>query len=199
MNKFDFVFYNTAKFFVNRIMRILFKIKIVNNDVIPEKGGVLIVGNHSSWLDTLFLTCAVKRPLWFLTGEFVFNVPVLGEVVKHLCTIPVKKNKGKVGIELTVEKLKQGEVVCVFPEGQLTSDGELQKFKKGVSVIQRESDVKIIPFYITGAFDIWGKNKKLPKLFKSATVNFGEPFIPQNSEDKEISDEIRNKVLELAK
>ena len=197
MNLFDFIFYNSLKIFVNIFFRLTYKLKIINSKVIPQKGGVLIVGNHSSWLDTLFLNCAIARPVWFVTGEFILKTPILGEIVKHLCIIPISRNNGNKGIEIAIEKIKEGNVVCIFPEGELTKTGELQRFRNGVALIQKQTNTNVIPFYISGAFESWSYKQKKPKLFKNIIIRFGETFTPSGEKDSEIANEIRNKVKAL--
>ncbi len=198
MNLFDFIFYNTVKVFVNIFFRTAFRLEIKNSSLIPRKGGVLLVGNHSSWFDTLFLNCAIRRPLWFVTGEFILGVPILSEIVKHLCIIPIRKNSGTEGISATIKKLQEGNVVCIFPEGQLTRDGELQRFRNGVSVIQKETNLPIIPFYIRGAYETWSLGQKKPQFFRKVELILGEPFLPTQEKDSDIANEIREKVKSLS-
>lgn len=175
----------------------VYRIKAINLDNIPKSGGVLLVGNHSSWFDTLFLTYVLKRPLWFFTGEFIFNVPIMGSLVKQLCVIQVKKNNSEEAIKSTVEKLNQGYQICIFPEGQLTKDGQLQRFRNGVSKIIKQSNATVIPFFIKGAYKSWGHGQKKPKFFQKITVKFGEKFTTTSSNDNEIANELHCEVKKL--
>ena len=98
----------------------------------------------------------------------------------------------------TIKKLKEGEAVCIFPEGVLTDDGEVHRFRKGVVKIQKEADVPIVPFYIKGAYDAWSKKQKFPLVFKKIELFIGEEFYPTKEKDVEIANEIRDKVILLS-
>ena len=192
--------YKLLKPFVVIFTRLLWKVSILNNQVIPPKGGALIVGNHSSWIDTLLLTCAsIKRPIWFFTGEFILKVPFMGTLVRQLCIIPVDNKQGKLAIQQAIEKIKAGHIVCIFPEGELTKTGDLLRFRKGVSVIQKATNVPVIPFFISGGYDAWSYKETTPKFFRKITVNFGIPFYPQAEKENDIASEIKDVVISLKK
>jgi len=142
--------YKLLKPFVVIFTRLLWKVSILNNKVIPKNGGALIVGNHSSWIDTLLLTSScLKRPIWFFTGEFILKVPFMGALVRQLCIIPVDNKQGKIAVQQAIEKINSGQIVCIFPEGELTRTGDLLRFRKGVAVIQKATNAPVIPFFIT--------------------------------------------------
>jgi len=198
MSTFGFLFYNFIKIAFGWIFALLYPFKVVNGSVIPKDGGALIVGNHSSWLDTLFLSVSMKRDLWFCTGDFILDVPVMGWLVKQLPVIPMRKNSGQKAIEQAVKKIQEGCVVCIFPEGTLTKDGNLQRFRNGIAHIQRQANVPLIPFYLHGAINTWSVLQKKPAFFKKVKLTYGEPFVPVSEKDGDIANEIRNKVLELS-
>ena len=93
--------------------------------------------------------------------------------------------------------MKAGEAVCIFPEGELTKNGELQRFRNGVSKIQHASNVPVIPFYVDGAYDIWSKKQKKQLFFKPIKLRFGKPFLPTAQSDTDVASEIKSKVEEL--
>ena len=195
----DFILYNSVKSVGKIIFRFLYKIEIVNEQAIPTKGGILLAGNHSSWLDTLFLNYAIKRPLYFVTGDFIFRAPVLGKLVKHMGAIPMTKSEDgdSLGLETAIQRLKEGNVLCIFPEGKLSVDGKLGRFRNGVSIIQKETGAKILPFYLHGAIDTWSHKQKKIQFFKKIKIEFGEPILPTKEKDSEIAKEIQEKVKEL--
>ena len=198
MNAFNWIFYNICKFTAFVLMKIFCRMEIRNKEVLPPHNkAVLLVGNHTSWLDKLLVSFATLRHTWFVTGDFILDVPVMNWIVKQVGIIQMRRGCGKQGIELAVNKLKEGKIVCIFPEGVLTSDGEIQRFRTGVGIIQKAAQVPVIPFYIDGAYDIWSFKYKLPRLFRKATITFGEPFLPQEEKESDIAQEIKAKVLEL--
>ena len=197
----DFILYNSVKSVGKILFRFLYEVEIVNEQAIPPKGGILLAGNHSSWLDTLFLNYAIKRPLYFVTGDFIFRAPILGKLVKHMGAIPMKKanDEDSLGLDTAIQKLKEGNVLCIFPEGKLSVTGELGRFRNGVSIIQKETGAKVVPFYLHGAIDTWSHKQKKIKFFKKIIVEFGDPILPTKEKDSEIAKEIQEQVFLLQK
>ena len=197
MKIFDFIFYHFMKFIILTLMKLFYKVEVKNAPKLTRGKGVLFVGNHSSWYDTLILTYGVNHRIWFVTGDFILNVPVMRSLVKHMYILPMTKKHGKEGIKLAVNKLKEGRPVCIFPEGEITPTGEMLRFRKGVSVIQKAADVPIIPFYIYGASEAWSIVQPKLKLFKKITIYFGEPYYPKEENYTDAAKEIQEQVLLL--
>ncbi len=194
----DFIFYYFMKLVILTAMRLLYKLEVKNAPKLNKNNkGVLFVGNHSSWFDTLILTYGVNHRIWFVTGDFILDVPVMRTLVKHLYILPMRKKHGKEGIELAINKLKEGKPVCIFPEGEITPTGEMLRFRSGVSVIQKEANVPIIPFYIDGASEAWSIVQPKLKFFKKITITFGEPYYPKQENNQDASQEIKEQVLLL--
>ena len=197
MKIFDFCFYKFTRAWVVALVKSLIKLTTVNKESIPSNGGALLVGNHSSWIDTIILSSATKRPIWFVTGPFILKVPVMGSLVRHLCIIPIDNRQGVKAMDEAISKVKEGNLVCIFPEGELTQTGKLLRFRHGVSIIQKETNAPIIPFFIKGAYDVWSYKEKVPKLFRKIELVFGDKFLPVADKDSEITEEIKNKVVAL--
>lgn len=197
INLFDKIFYYTIKILMLTYMHLLYKLEVKGSCYVPKAGGVLLVGNHSSWIDTPILVNGINRRFWFVSGDFIMQYPIMQALLKHLFVIHLSKKDSKKGIAQTIEKLKEDEAVCIFPEGELTYTGETQRFRNGVSIIQKATNVPIVPFYIDGAFDIWSRKQTKQLFFKKIKLTFGEPFVPHAQTDKEIAVEIREKVLTL--
>ena len=198
MNIFDWIFYNICKTIVFITMNLLCRVKIINNKVLPPHNEpVLLVGNHTSWIDTLMISCATFRHTWFLTGDFILDVPIMRDIVQHLYILPMRRKHGKEGMELAINKLKEKRPVCIFPEGEITPTGEMLRFRNGVSIIQKAANAPIIPFYIKGGLETWSIVQPKWKFFTKMSITFGEPFYPQNTKDNEISQEIQEQVVKL--
>lgn len=194
---FDKVFYYTVKVIMFAYMHILYKLDVHDAHLVPQKGGILLVGNHSSWIDIPIVVNGMKRRFWFVSGDFIMKNPIMKFLLKHLCVIHLSKSNSKQGLNETIEKLKAGEAVCIFPEGELTKTGEMQRFRNGVAKIQKEANVPVIPFYIEGAFNIWSKKQTKQKFFKKIKITFGKPFLPKAETDTEIATELKTKVENL--
>lgn len=179
---------------LGQIFKMLFRYKFEGVDNIPQKGRVILAGNHTGHLDPLILQMATKRPFWFVTGPAAFKVPVIRHMLKWFNVLPLKFGAGLEAIESAVTKLKGGEAVIIFPEGKFTSDGNLCKFNRGVGIMAKEADCPIIPFAIKGGFEAWGKIRKNPKLFTTIVVQFGQPITDLSGTDKEIAHELQVRV-----
>jgi len=125
---------------------------------IPEEGPVLLVCNHVTYMDALVIAGAVRRPVRFVMDYQIFKTPILGALFRLAKTIPIgPKNKVpeiyNAAFERIDEELDAGNVVCIFPEGRLTSDGEVAPFKSGVEIILERRPVPVVPMALRG---LWG-------------------------------------------
>ena len=119
---------------------------------------------------------ATHRQLWFVTGPAAFKVPIVKHFLKYFNVLPLKLGKGLEAIDAAKTKLNAGEAVIIFPEGKFTPDGELCKFNRGVGLMAKGTNTPIIPFAIKGGFETWGQTRKLPKLFNTIVIQFGQPI-----------------------
>ncbi|WP_309045642.1 MFS transporter [Marinobacter sediminicola] len=125
---------------------------------IPEEGPVLLVCNHVTYMDAFIIAGAVRRPIRFVMDHQIFKTPVLGALFRLAKTIPIGPKAKVPEIYETAfnridEELDAGNVVCIFPEGKLTSDGEVGTFKNGVEIIIQRRPVTVVPMALRG---LWG-------------------------------------------
>ncbi len=186
--------YFLLKATLGHIFLLLFDYKVEGVDNIPKKGKVILAGNHTGHLDPFILQMATKRQLWFVTGPAAFNMPIIKHFLKYFNVLPLQFGKGLSAIEAAVKKLQNGEAVIIFPEGKFTPDGNLCKFNRGVGLMAQHADCPIVPFSIKGGFEAWGGARKLPKLFNTIIIQFGEPVRELQRDEKEIAKELRTRV-----
>lgn len=122
---------------------------------IPKEGGALIIANHVSYMDGLILNCASPRPIRFIIDEDIYNLPLVNYFMRMDRAIPVKASKDSVRsmIEKVTEAISQGDLVAIFPEGQITYSGNLSRFKFGIEWLLKENQVDVIPIVLDG---LWG-------------------------------------------
>jgi 1-acyl-sn-glycerol-3-phosphate acyltransferase len=125
---------------------------------IPDEGAALLVCNHVSFVDALLIGGAVRRPIRFVMYYKIYNLPVLNFIFRTAGTVPIAgRNEDLLIYDAAFKKiaeyLRAGELVCLFPEGKLTTDGELNEFKSGVEKVLAESPVPVIPMALQG---LWG-------------------------------------------
>jgi len=187
--------YFVLRITVGQIFKLLFDFKFEGTENIPKAGKVILAGNHTGHLDPVILQMAVSRKLWFVTGPAAFKTPFFKHILKWFNVIPLQFGNGAEAIENAVVKLNKGEPVIIFPEGKFTEDGNLEKFHIGVSVMAKSTSSPIVPFAIKGGFEAWGKIRKNPKLFTKIVIQFGQPITDLSGEEKEITAELKKRVL----
>jgi len=134
-----------------------YRIAVTGRDHVPASGPALLVANHVSFIDGLLVNFAVRRKVRFIVAEKYFGKPILRWMLKRLGAIPVTTDGGPKSIHAALEAagkaLDNGEVVCVFAEGEITRTGSLLPFKRGIEKIAHGRSAPIIPLYIGG---MWG-------------------------------------------
>jgi len=169
------------------ITRTFYKLRIFGESNIPEKGGALIVSNHVSFMDGIMMMITSSRPVRFIIYADFTEMPFLRRLGKIMNVIPIKADGGAKdlirSLRTAKEAIKNGELVCIFAEGQLTRTGQMQPFQRGMMKIIQGTDAPIIPAYIHG---LWGSifshrgGKifwKLPKQLRyPVDIHFGEPI-----------------------
>lgn len=162
---------------------------------IPQDQAVLFLGNHVSWLDWIILQLPMKRQINFLMDKDIYHWPVFNIFFKKGEAIPVSPKASKDAFKEAHNRLLNGKMVALYPEGEITTDGELGKFYRGYELIPQNYDGVIIPFYIDGLFgSMFSKHKPSNKksFFKRRKIKvyFDKP-IPKNTNADELKDIIQ--------
>ncbi|MGR6653476.1 MFS transporter [Pseudomonas mosselii] len=148
----------TMRFLIWLLSHSMYRVEHRELQRIPDEGAALLVCNHVSFVDALLIGGAIRRPIRFVMYYKIYNLPVLNFVFRTAGAIPIA---GRGEDEATYERafariaqyLADGELVCIFPEGKLSSDGEIDVFKGGVNRILQETPVPVIPLALQG---LWG-------------------------------------------
>ena len=148
----------TMRFLIWMLSHSMYRVRHQNLDVIPEEGAAVLVCNHVSFVDALLIGGAVRRPVRFVMYYKIYNLPVLNFVFRTAGTVPIAgRNEDPEVFEQAfariAEYLAAGELVCIFPEGKLTTTGEIDEFKAGVERILAANPVPVIPLALQG---LWG-------------------------------------------
>lgn len=167
------------------IMKPFFRIEIRGQAVLNAcDQGVILAGNHTGLLDSLTLLVACQRYFRFLMIDEVFSWEWVGKLVPYGNIIPLYQDRHRRVLVETVQQLRQGMAICIFPEGKLTQDGALNPFNKGVAYLQQKSGMPIVPFAISGGFEAWPQAQKWPR-FRKIILQFGEPIQADLCETRE--------------
>ncbi|MCC5877037.1 MAG: AMP-binding protein [Candidatus Sumerlaeia bacterium] len=178
---------NLVRLFIATVFRILYRVDLSGVENVPSRGGVLLVGNHQSYLDAVVVGLSTPRNLTFIIHRKMYNHPLVWPIARMWRTIPIDAEASPrdliTALRDASSRIKDGEVVCIFAEGQLTRTGNLLPFKRGVERIMRDSDAVMVPFCIDGLTQScwgrpWGKLKvPRPRLHRRPIqMRFGKPM-----------------------
>lgn len=169
------------------VMKLFYRPRVINGNRIPEVGGALLVCNHVTYADALFLTMVCPRPIRFVVAEEFMGTKLLGWALEIFNSLPISSKNPREAITAAAQAIENGDLICIFPEGQLTRSGCLTPIRRGMELIARRAHAPVIPIYMDG---VWGsifsyyRNRffftppfKLPRqLPYSYTVAVGEPL-----------------------
>lgn len=122
---------------------------------IPKEGGAIIICNHVSYMDGLILNAASTRKLRFVIDDEIYQLPIVNYFMRLDRAIPIlpQKDSVKKAIEKVNEGLEAGDLIAIFPEGQLTYTGHMIRFKFGIEWMLANNKVDVIPVALVG---LWG-------------------------------------------
>jgi len=146
------------RFLVWIVIHLIYRIEKEGLDNVPENGAAILTCNHVSYFDPLLIAGCVFRPVRFVAYYKLFDVPILRFVLKTAGAIPIAGIKENPQILEQAWKsmdaaLKNGELICIFPEGGITRNGEMQPFRKGIEQMLKDNPVPVVPMALCG---LWG-------------------------------------------
>ncbi len=190
--------YRFVQFVMGTIAAVLLRWRATGHEHVPESGGVLLVSNHLSYLDVVFLGVPLRRPLNFVARSTLF-VPVLGAFIRSVGAFPIQREGiGASGMKETLRRLRAGGIVTLFPEGTRSPDGELGPLKAGIAVLVTRAGVPVVPAGLAGTFEIWPRSRLIP-VPHPIRVHFGRPILPEDlagMETEAITSLIRERLRE---
>src|SRR5258708_4111207 len=168
-------------FFGRPLVRCFYRVTVRGLENLPA-GGFLLVPNHISWVDALILQLACPRPIRDVIDQEYYHQPILHPILRAIGCIPISKRQSHAAVRVAAEKLNEGEIVCVFPEGELERRGTLLRLQRGYEVIARHAKAPVVPVWLD---QLWGSIfslqggkyfTKFPKRIRyPVTVAFGKP------------------------
>ena len=178
-----------------------YKVQVQGIENIPQQGGVLLLGNHLSFVDWAMIQIACPRSVHFVMHKSIYELWYLKWFLKLFGCIPITSgSSSQQSLEAVAELLNEGKVVCLFPEGLLSRTGHLAQFRKGYerAAMLANDTVHIVPFYLQG---LWGsqfsrssesiKAKRSQGWGREVVVSFGKPVsrtIPADQLKREVFD-----------
>jgi 1-acyl-sn-glycerol-3-phosphate acyltransferase len=155
---------------------IYFRLRVRGLEKIPARGPALLVINHQSFLDSMFVGAPLPRTICYLARDSLFRVPVVGWILRHTYVMPVnRESASSSSLRLAADRLKRGFLVGIFPEGTRSTDGQIAPLKPGFIALVRRGNVPIIPVGVAGTAAAWPRDSKVIRP-KPCRVVYGDPI-----------------------
>ncbi len=167
--------------------RLIYRVNVRGAETLPP-GGFLLLPNHLTWIDAVILQAACPRPIRFIVWEDYYRSRRLAPLMRFFGVLPISNTRAKETMKHSIDALKRGEVVCIFPEGSLSRSGTLLRLQRGYEVIARQAKVPVVATWMD---QLWGSIFsfrggrffwKWPRAFRyPVTVAFGAPLDPREA------------------
>src|SRR5260370_6456293 len=170
------------------LLRCLYRVTEHGLGNLPS-GGFLLLPNHITWVDAIVLQVACPRPIRYIIDQEFYRNPILYPFLRIVRCIPIDIRHPRSAIRVAAEQITAGEIVCLFPEGQLTRSGTLLRLQRGYEVIARHANAPVVTAWLD---QLWGSIfsfqggkffTKLPKRIPyHVTIAFGKPLNPEDAD-----------------
>jgi acyl-[acyl-carrier-protein]-phospholipid O-acyltransferase/long-chain-fatty-acid--[acyl-carrier-protein] ligase len=164
------------------LVRCFYRVTAIGMENLPS-GGFLLVPNHISWVDALVLQLACPRPIRYVIDQAYYHKRILHPILRALGCIPINIRHSHAAVRAAAERIADGEIVCVFPEGQLERRGVLLRLHRGYELIARHANAQVVPVWLD---QLWGSIfsfqggrffTKFPKRIPyPVAIAFGKPL-----------------------
>ncbi len=190
------------RFLIWMLSHTMYRVQHENLDAIPEEGGALLVSNHVSYVDALLLAGACRRPIRFIMFKPIYDIPVLNFIFRTGKAIPiisqhVDQEAYEAAFDEIAAGLEKGDLLCIFPEGKLTLDGNINEFKTGVEKIISRTPVQVMPLALKGLWGSFFSHRDgqafttLPRRFWSRmTIVAGEAIAPERVSASDLQQQV---------
>jgi 1-acyl-sn-glycerol-3-phosphate acyltransferase len=195
------LFYNVVRFLLNPFFMVFYGVRFYGGNNLPESGAVILISNHQSHYDPPLLAAGLRRRLNFLARKSLFKFKPFAWLIDMLDAIPLDiEGIGFAGIKESFKRLRNGEIILVFPEGGRTWDGKIAPFLQGSLTLAQRTKSAIMPTAISGCYEAFPRTQKFPTLWGKIRVVYGKPIPYEEFKDlpeEELRRLCETKVAEL--
>jgi len=162
---------------------VVFQIRVFGREHVPSRGGVLVVSNHQSHLDPILVGLACDRRLNYVARDTLFGFSPFRWLINSFDAIPIdREGIGLGGLKESLKRLKDGEMLLIFPEGTRTRDGEVGRLKPGFLALARRAKAPLLPVGLDGAYESLPRRSPFPRP-TVIQIRFAEPLQPEEMAD----------------
>jgi len=168
--------FHISRWLVKIISRLYFRIEFEGVERVPTSGAMIVAPNHVSYFDPFWVSIPISRSLRYMTWDRMTRLPILGQFIMAYGAFPVDVTKGdRAALKASLEQLRAGGGLMIFPEGARTRSGRLQEFKPGVIRLALDTGAPIVPVTIIGGYQAFGRHHRFPRPFKVRII-YHEPI-----------------------
>lgn len=168
--------FQISRWIVAVVSRLYFRIEFEGVERVPKSGAMIVAPNHVSYLDPLWVSIPISRPLRYMTWDRMTRLPLLGPLMLAYGSFPVNVEKGdRAALKASLEQLRANGGLMIFPEGGRTKSGRLEEFKPGVIRLAIDTGAPIVPVTIIGGYKAFSRHHYFPRPFKVRIV-YHEPI-----------------------
>ena len=171
--------YWIVKGLLTPLIRVFVRVRVEGREHVPKRGAVILASNHRSFLDSIFIPLVLRRRVTFVAKAEYFDDPKTAWFFRSCGQIPIRREGGSASeraLASATEVLRAGKVFAIYPEGTRTRDGLLHRGHTGIARLALRCNVPIVPIGLIGSDDVQPVDSRLPKLFRTVTIRFGEPI-----------------------
>jgi 1-acyl-sn-glycerol-3-phosphate acyltransferase len=180
------------------IANLMYRLRVIGRDNLPMDGPAVLVCNHVSYVDWLIIASACPRPVRFIMHYGFMEIPLTKRIFSDAKVIPIAGSKENPEIlesafERIASELRDEEIVCIFPEGRITTNGEVRKFRPGIERILRETPVPVVPMALYG---LWGSffsrkdgkalRKPFRRIWSRVSLVIGQAISPNDASPEQL-------------
>ena len=153
-----------------------FRYRVFHPERVPRHGGVILASNHASFFDPPLIGAGISRMVNYLGRNTLFHAPILGALLKSWKVVPVdREGGGGAGLKAILDRLLDGGVILLFPEGTRSVDGALRPAKSGIGLVVIKSTAPVVPVRVFGTLQAYGRHLNFPRP-RRVMVKYGEPL-----------------------
>jgi acyl-[acyl-carrier-protein]-phospholipid O-acyltransferase/long-chain-fatty-acid--[acyl-carrier-protein] ligase len=181
---------------VRPLVRCVYRVTTHGGENLPS-GGFLLLPNHITWVDAIVLQLACPRSIRYIIDQEFYHKPILHPFLRLAGCIPIDTGHSRAAVRAATEKITEGEIVCLFPEGQLERTGTLLRLQRGYELIARHANATVVPVWLD---QLWGSIfsfqggkffTKLPKRIPyPVTIAFGKPLAADAADIATVREEL---------
>jgi len=152
-----------------------FRWRVLHPERVPLTGSVVLAANHASYIDPPLVGAGIRRAVNYLARDTLFPVPVVGTLLRSWKVVPVdREGGGAAGLKAILDRLLDGGIILLFPEGTRTRDGQMQPPRTGIGLVVIKSTAPVVPVRVFGTYEAYGRHVRIPRPYR-VIVKFGQP------------------------